>query len=95
MASLDRHEAYLNFSSCKGNYVRYIRNGHTPSKRAFLTTKPFGPWDIGNVVHMKRLVRILVALTLKANLVIAQAICEGEQQLEEPEGPERKRQRRN
>lgn len=95
MASLDRHEAYLNFSSCEGNYVRYIRNGHTPSKKAFLTTKPSGPWDIGNVLHMERLVRILVALTLKADLVVAQAICNGEQPLEETEGPRRKRQRRS
>lgn len=95
MASLDRHEAYLNFSSCKGNHVRYIRNGATPSQDSFLTTKPFGPWDIGDVFHMERLVRVLVALTLKAYLVVATAICKGEHQLEEPEGPRRKRQRRD
>lgn len=53
------------------------------------------PIDIGNVFHMERLVRILVALTLKANLVVATAICKGEHQLEESEGPRRKRQRRN
>lgn len=53
------------------------------AKKPFLTTKPFGPWDIGNVEDIQHFVRILVALTLKANLVVAEAICKGDQELEE------------
>ena len=53
------------------------------AKKSFLTTKPFGPWDIGNVEDIQHFVRILVALTLKGNLVVVEAICKGDQELEE------------
>ena len=56
---------------------------------------PYGPWDIGDADQIKDFVRILVALTLKANLVVAEAICKGAQELEEAEEPQKKRQRRD
>ena len=83
MASLDRHETYLNPSTCQDEYVQYDRGGKTPSQRLFLTTKPYGPWEIRGVGDIQHFVRILVALTLKANLVVAEAICKGDQELEE------------
>ena len=83
MASLDRHETYLNPSTCQDEYVQYNRGGKTPSQKSFLTTKPYGPWEIRGVGDIQHFVRILVALTLKANLVVAEAICKGDQELEE------------
>lgn len=93
--SLDRHEAYLNFSTCPDEYVKYIRGVKPPNQKSFLTTKPLGPWDIEDVEDIQHFVRILVAITLKANLAMAEAICKGSQVLEIAEEPERKRQRRN
>ena len=83
MASLDRHETYLNPSTCQDEYVQYDRGGKTPSQRLFLTTKPYGPWEIRGVNDIQHFVRILVALTLKANLVVAEAICKGGQEVKE------------
>lgn len=58
--------------------MEYICNERLSTK-AFLTTKNFGPWDIGQATEIKELVLILVALTLKANLVVAETICKEEE----------------
>lgn len=77
MVSFDRHEAYLNFSSCEPEYVQYICNGAVVPK-SFLKTQTLGPWKITDASEIAELVHILVALTLKANLVSAEAISNGE-----------------
>lgn len=69
VASLDRHKTYLNFSTFQGEHVQYIC-GEKSSSRESLLTEPLGPWDIRDVKDIQHLVRIPVALALKANLVV-------------------------
>ena len=69
VASLDRHETYLNFSTFQDEHVQYICGEKSTSQESFLT-KPLGPWGIRDVKVIQHLVRIPVALALKANLVV-------------------------
>lgn len=84
---MDRHEVYLEFFRCVPSDVpAYVNHLCTPTQGArmgttqgnlqtpFLNCQPYGPWGICNHTEMKRLMRIVIAITLIANLKIAKEL---------------------
>ena len=67
--SQDRDEIYLNFAKYGDKYVAYLRGEYKfneNDKESFMTVTEVGPFQTHNLSNMKKLVPILLALTLRA-----------------------------
>lgn len=62
--SQDRHEIYLTFAKFDSSYVRYLKEG-TIEGEPFLSMYEFGPFDLRNMGHMKKLGEVILTLTLQ------------------------------
>lgn len=69
LVSQDRDEIYLNFAKYGKKYVAYLRGEqkfNENNKESFMTIAEVGPFRTHNLRNMKKLVPILLALTLRA-----------------------------
>lgn len=65
----DRDEIYLNLARYESKYLSYVKGEgifEETDPESFMTIFEVGPYNTNSAAHMKRLVPILLALTLRA-----------------------------
>lgn len=65
----DRDEIYLNFAKYSSKYLSYLKGSgvyEETDPESFTTIFEVGPYSTKSLIHMKRLVPILLTLTLRA-----------------------------